>query len=206
MKNTAEIVIVFYASYSDVNIRRAIYNLANKLYKSSKLVRVLQLSSNNTDIAGASNDVFVFDETIDSNDERQNRYHIKDYAVHAEDLINHIHKSFTNKSGRNSIIFIQDNRTMLSELFQHVEEDALDILYFSVNIDVNISKKVEISKQSPITNIKLQKSGDNFVIDTFLFEELCKGMISYMVNNTYYNFHGISIKMIIKKVDTCNSV
>ena len=182
MKNTAEIVIVFYASYSDVNIRRAIYNLANKLYRSSKLVRVLQLSSNITDIAGASNDVFVFDETIDSNDERQNRYHIKDYVVHTEDLINYIHESFTNKSVRNSIIFIQDNRTMLSELFQHVEEDALDILYFSVNIDVNISKKVEISKQSPITNIKLQKSGDNFVIDTFLFEELCKGMIRCIVN------------------------
>ena len=184
MKNTAEIVIVFYASYSDVNIRRAIYNLANKLYRSSKLVRVLQLSSNITDIAGASNDVFVFDETIDSNDERQNRYHIKDYAVHAEDFINHIHKSFTNKSGRNSIIFIQDNRTMLSELFQHVKEDAFDILYFSVNIDVNISKKAEISKQSHITNIKLRKNGDNFVIDPFLFEELCKGMISYIVNNT----------------------
>ena len=187
MKNTAEIVIVFYDSNSDVNIRTAIYNLAKQLYRSSKQVRVLQLSliNNTTDIPGASNDVFVFDKTINSNDERQNRYHIENYTVLTKDLINNIHVSFTNNSVRNSIILIQDNRTALIQpfqLFQHVEENAFDTLYFSVNIDENISKKAEITKQAHITNIKLRKDGGNFVIDSFLFEELCKGMIRCIVN------------------------
>ena len=171
----AEVVIMFHTEDVDENTHMAIYNLAKQLYMSSKKVRVLQLSTMNdiTDISKASYD--IVDETIDSNHERLNKYQSDNYTVSSKDLINDIYDSFTKKYYSNSVILIQDNSPLM-ELLQFKREDPSDTLYYVVDIDENISKKVEITEESGTIKIKIRKFGTSIVIDPFLFKDLCKGM------------------------------
>ena len=177
----AEVVIMFHTEDIDENTKTAIYNLAKQLYTSSEKVRVLQISTmySTNDIPGASDDIFVSDKTIDLDYERLNKS--DNYTVSSNDLVNHIRNSFTKKYAGNSIIIIQDNKPLI-ELLQFINEAPFDTLYYVVEIDETISKKVEFTKESGIIEIKIRKFGSGIVIDPFLFKDLCKGTFSYIYN------------------------